>query len=243
MAFEPFMQFIRGIQGRVNSNVLGGLQNDNAQAIAFIRQLQRDLNADQVMDTPLQQLNVVVFDLETTGFFPDKGDQIISIGAIKIIDGKISQNETFYSLVNYETNLSKEITELTGITSEQLKDAPSISEVLVQFFKFVQDNPLVAHHSHHEKSFMKQACWKAFRTTFKHRIFDTSFLYRLAEPNNKLVILEDFCVENNILVTDRHNALGDAKMTAELWCAYVEKVLKLGYVNMRDVYEKLAKTS
>ncbi|MEW8986234.1 MAG: exonuclease domain-containing protein [Bacillus sp. (in: firmicutes)] len=236
MAFEPINQFMRGLQG-----IFGGAQTQNAQHIAYMRQLQRELNSENKLKIPLDQLNVVVFDIETTGFNPEHGDAIISIGAIRVCGNKIQEEDVFYSLVQYEKTLPPKIVELTGISDEDLQFAPPLSETLIKFFKYVKDDTLVAHHASHEKSFIQDASWKLFRTNFKHRVVDTSFLYRVAEPNAKLVRLEDFCEYNNIPVLDRHHALGDAKLTAQLWCHYIEKLQKSGYKNLKDVYEHVAR--
>lgn len=241
MAFEPFIQFMRGIQNRKTSAEISSSSIQNAQQMAYLRKLQKELSQDKVLNIPLNELNVVVIDLETTGFFPEIGDEIISIGAIKIINGKIQENECFYSLIRYEKALSKEIEDLTGITDRELKEAPPIANVLLDFFQFTEDLPLVAHHAKHEKNFLQHACWKHFRMNFKHRILDTSFLYRIAEPNTHLLRLEDFCEHNHIPVKNRHNALGDAILTAKLWTIYAKKVESMGFKSLRDVYNGLAK--
>ncbi|NMD69730.1 3'-5' exonuclease [Bacillus sp. DNRA2] len=236
MAFEPFNQFMRGLQG-----VFGSAQAQNAQQIAYVRQLQRDLNSEDKLKIPLDQLNVVVFDIETTGFNPEQGDAIISIGAIRVCGNTIQAEDTFYSLVQYNKPLPQKIIELTEITDNDLVDAPPISETLVNFFKYVKDDTLVAHHAGHEKSFLQHASWKLFRTHFKHRVVDTSFLYRVAEPNEKLIRLEDFCEYNGIPAIGRHHALGDAKLTAQLWCLYMKKLQGAGFKNLKEIYERVAR--
>jgi DNA polymerase-3 subunit epsilon len=236
MAFEPFYHFMRGIQGRV----FGGSQAQNAQQIAQMRQLQRDLNSENTLKIPLSELPVVVFDLETTGFFPDQGDEIISIGAIKVVGNSIRE-DVFYSLIHCEKALPEHIKQLTGINDQLLMGAPPLSEVLVKFFKFVQDDALVAHHANHERSFLQQSSKKLFRTPFIHRIVDTSFLFRVSDPTCKLSRLEDYCEHNGISVFDRHHALGDAKLTAELWCIYIKKLQEMGCRTLKDVYERMAR--
>lgn len=236
MAFEPFNQFMRGLQG-----VFGGTQNQNAQQIAYLRQLQRDLNSENKLKIPLEKLNVVVFDIETTGFNPEQGDAIISIGAVRICGNTIQEDEEFYSLVQYDKQLPHKIVELTGITDGDLTDAPPLSETLIEFFKYVKDDILVAHHASHEKNFFQHACWKLFRTNFKHRVVDTSFVYRVAEPTEKLIRLEDFCEYNSIPVLGRHHALGDAKLTAQLWCLYIKKLQKAGFKNLKEIYEHVSR--
>ena len=112
------------------------------------------------------RLKVVVFDMETTGFFPQKGDEIISMGAIKVCGEEIQEDQPFYSLIRYEKELSSEIMNLTGITNDQLKIAPPISEVLIQFFEFAKNETLVAHHANHEKSFLQNTSRKVFCKPF-----------------------------------------------------------------------------
>jgi DNA polymerase III subunit epsilon len=240
MGFHPFVQFVRSIQGKLQTNMFGGMNGQNPQHIAFIRQMQRELENTDVMAIPFKKLNVTVFDIETTGFYPDKGDHIISIGAIKIIDGNVSE-DSFYSLVYFDKPLSSEIKELTGLSEADLEKAPPLSEVLISFLEFVKEMPLVAHHANHEKTFMQYSSWKLFRTPFKHRILDTSFLYRITDPNKVLWKLEDICELYNIPVKDRHHALGDAKLTANLWCCLIEEVHKIGCSNLKEVYERLAR--
>lgn len=241
MAFEPLIHFMRGIQGKLNAGTVSGVSGgQNSHQVAFIRQLQKEMKLEKALHVPLKLLDVIVFDFETTGFFPEKGDEIISIGAVKISKGEVQEN-SFYSLVRYKGEISAEIEELTGITNDELKGAPQLSEVLIKFFDFVQDLTLVAHHVNHEKSFLQNACWKNFRSPLKHRLVDTSFLYRIAEPNLKILKLEDFCEHNGIPIVARHHALGDAKLTAKLWNIYVDKVNQLGCKTLSDVYERLAR--
>lgn len=238
MAFETFRQLMRGIQGKFSLSE--GTMSQNIQQAAFMRQIQKEMKKENAIFVPLEQLNVVVFDIETTGFFPENGDEILSIGAVRVVEGEIREEEVFYSVVHYEGKLSEEIEELTGLTSAQLREARPLSDVLVEFFDFVKNDPLVAHHAQHEKSFLQNAIWKYFRTPFKHRIVDTSFLYRIVHPKLSLTKLEELCIHNQIEVTNRHHALGDAILAAKLWCVYVNKI-KHNCRNLSEVYEYLAK--
>lgn len=242
MRFEQMIHFVKQVPGKVGASMFTSLQaQTNPQHNAFLKQLQKELRVEDSLTIPLKELDVVVFDLETTGFFPDKGDEILSIGAIRVKGEKIAENDTFYSLVRCETALSTEIKELTGISEDDVIGAPPLSEVLVEFFKFVQNATLVAHHANHEKQFIRHATWKLFRSQFQHRIVDTSFLVRIAEPQTKLIRLEDCCAYTGIQIEDRHHALGDAKMTAQLWSIYLKKIQQLGCETLQDMYRSLAK--
>ena len=241
MAFEPFIHLMRGIQSRFSTAGIRSTPNiHKAEHHAYLRQLQRDIRQDDVLKIPLNELEVVVLDIETTGFYPEKGDEIISIGAIKIRNGSVQEDEQFYSLIQCNNEIPEEISTLTSITNEQVRDAPPLSEVLMQFFRFAQNCTLVAHHAKHEKVFLQNASLQLYRTPLKHRILDTSFLFRIADPELKILRLEEFCEYHNIPIENRHHALEDAKVTAKLWCIYIEKVQRQGCNNLREMYERLA---
>lgn len=239
MAFEPFITFLKGIQNKLSPGKLFDSEPivQNKEHMAYMRQLQREISKKDVLHTPLDELDIVVFDMETTGFYPYQGDEIISIGAIKILHGQIQETNPFYSLVHTEKEISGEIENLTGIRNQQLIDAPKLPEVLDQFLHFSKDLPLIAHHAVHEKSFLQHSFWKLYRKPFQLRIIDTSFLYRLVEPELQLIALEDLCEHNGIPVVNRHHALGDAILAAKLWITYVEKLKKKGIRSLQDVYE------
>ena len=242
MGINNMVQFVKQLSSRLSPSMYTSIANrTDAASIAFLRQLQRELKREDVLDVPFQELKVVVFDLETTGFYPQKGDSILSIGAVKMIGNKVLEDETFYSLVNNEGGLSEGIIELTGITKEQLVDAPPIEVVLKRFFQFVENETLVAHHANHEKVFMDHVTWSILRSKFQHRILDTSFLTKIIEPESDLITLCDLCMRYGIAIEQRHHALHDSIATAKLWGESVSCVQRLGFSNLGDVYSHLAK--
>ncbi len=238
MAFEPFMKLFKGIQSRKS---VGGIsETQNFQQIAYLRNLQKQMTNEDVMNVPFDELKVVVFDIETTGFSPDKGDSILSIGATKMRGKEILDQEIFYKLAYFDQTIPKTIEELTGITNEHMKEASSLSDVLIEFFQFIGNQTLVAHHANHERNFMQYFSNKLLKTPFKHRIVDTSFLYKVVEPTTQKWTLDELCVHHNIPIENRHHALGDAKMTAKLWSIYIEQVQGLGCKTLHDVYHRIA---
>ncbi|MGG3468273.1 exonuclease domain-containing protein [Neobacillus pocheonensis] len=242
MGMNEMIQFFRQISGKLNSSIYAGMGGySTSQQLAFIRNLQNEMKQKSSLDTPLSELKVVVFDLETTGFYPEKGDYVLSIGAIKMTGLKIETAETFYSLIKSNLSLSAEITTLTNIGEIDLQNAPNASDVLMQFFKFVNGATLVAHHANHELSFMKKMTRDHLRTKFSHRIIDTSFLIRLVDSSMKSSPLEEVCIACGIEIRDRHHALGDAMMTAQIWGYYLEIAQKKGFTTLQEVYEQLAK--
>lgn len=242
MGMNDFIEFFRGMSGKISSNVLAGVQGQaSPQNISFMRQLEKEARKKDDLNCPLDQLDVVVFDIETTGFFPDKGDQMISIGAVKMHGCEILTEESFYSLIKTDIPLSPEITSLTNITDEELQAAPESSDVLMNFFKFISTKSLVAHHSQHEQSFMHKLTWDVTRTKFQHRILDTSFLTQLFNPASSSNALEDLCAGCGIEIKNRHHALGDAFMTAHLWGYYLSKAQEAGFKNLSEIYNHIAR--
>jgi DNA polymerase III subunit epsilon len=241
MRMNDMARFARQISAKLGSNIYAGLQpQNNAQQISFIRQLQKEMKQKNSLDLPLENLPVVVFDIETTGFFPEKGDKIISIGAVKMTGNKILEKEKFYSLVKSDTPVPREITKLTNINETQLQSAPEAKEVLINFYTFIGSSILVAHHANHELAFMKKITFDLLRVSFEHRIIDTSFLCRLTNPFFHSMPLEQLCHECGIEVADRHHALSDAKMAAQIWAFFLTKAMDQGYTNLREVYEYLS---
>ncbi|WP_231589507.1 exonuclease domain-containing protein [Bacillus sp. FJAT-27916] len=240
---NDFIQFFRGMGGKISSNVLAGMQGQpSAQSISFLRQLEKEVRQKDDLSCPLKDLEVVVFDIETTGFHPDKGDQILSIGAVKMKGAAFCEEDTFYSLIKNDGILSTEIRALTNITDEQLQDAPEAHEVLMQFFQFISSRILIAHHSKHEMAFMRKITWNLMKKRFQHRMIDTSFLTNLLTPGPQTIrTLDQLCEECGIEIKNRHHALGDALMTGSIWAYYLQKAIDEGYKNLGDVYSELAK--
>lgn len=242
MVMNQMFHFMKQLSGRLSPNVYASVQDQtNAAQIAFLRQLQRELKKEEVLEKPFDQLAVIVFDLETTGFSPSNGDTILSIGAVKVKGSKVIEEEQFYSPVYSESEPPPHIQELTGLTREDLMAAPPIQKVLERFYTFIGKATLVAHHANHEKEFMQYATWNVLRTHFQHRLLDTSFLTKIVSPEAQLITLDDCCSHYEIEIGKRHHALEDAIMTAKLWGKNVEEVKQLGFETLSDVYAHLAK--
>lgn len=238
-AFESFSQLVRTLTGRKDSETINDIQNLGHRA--FLRDLQKQTpNENSSLHTPLSQLEVVVFDIETTGFRPHKGDEILSIGAVKMKGGRLLA-ETFYTLVKPERKIPHNIIQLTGIDEEITASAPSVKEALYRFAEFTKGRTLVAHHANHERTFMKHYFPTALNIPFQQRIVDTAFVIQICERNPSLVTLDDMCEHKQIKVENRHHALGDAKMTAVLWKLYTQQAAVIGCENLQDIYERFAR--
>ncbi|MFB6468278.1 exonuclease domain-containing protein [Cytobacillus sp. Hz8] len=242
MDMSQMIHFVKQLSGRLNPSMYTSVANQtDAASIAFLRQLQKEIRKEDVLQVPFSQLKVIVFDLETTGFYPQNGDKILSIGAVKLVGDQVMEQETFYSLINSSEPISEEIKDLTGICESELKEAPPLEQVLRDFYQFIESRPLVAHHANHEKSFMQNVTWKTLKMNFQHRLMDTSFLTKVVEPEKKLITLDECCQHFGISIDQRHHALYDAIGTAKLWAKGVQLIQEQGFKNLSDVYNYLAK--
>ncbi|MDX8046395.1 exonuclease domain-containing protein [Gracilibacillus sp. S3-1-1] len=242
MVMNQMLQFIKQMSGKINDMNPVTSQAD-AKKIAYMRNLQRELKQKDVLNTPFKDLSVVVFDIETTGFYPYNGDTILSIGAIKMKGAAVLEDQLFYKTIYNELPPSEEIAALTGITGTELEKASALPEVLRQFFQFVHSDTLIAHHSSHEKQFMKHATWTSLRTSFQHRVIDTSFLIKVVSPDASFITLDEWCDYYGVDIGRRHHALYDAAATAKLWSENVKRVEEMGFTNLKDIYTHIASLS
>lgn len=153
----------------------------------------------------------ICLDLETTGLNP-KTDKIIEIGAVRIENGV--ETGTFETFVNPGRLLEARIVELTGITDDDLKDAPVIAEVLPRFIEFTKGLPLLGHSVLFDFSFIKKAAVNQ-KLTFEREGVDTLKIARryLPElPHRSLGYLcEHYGIEHHA-----HRALQDVRATIRL---------------------------
>lgn len=157
--------------------------------------------------------SVVVFDLETTGF-DAKSCKIIEIGAVKITKGSIIQ--TFQTLVNPGSKIPDEITKLTHIDDSMVESAPSIEQVLPDFYKFVDGCVLSAYNIDFDYSFLSFNGEK-LRLLFDNEQIDTLRLVRDKVPSLSNYKLGTVVKALDITLNNAHRALADAYATAKVF--------------------------
>ena len=165
--------------------------------------------------TLLRELRFVVFDTETTGLNPSRGDEIISIGAIVVAESRIVAEEVFETLVDPGRPVSAASTRIHGLTNEDLARQPSIDEALVAFGRFTEEAVLAAHNASFDMEFLRR---KEGTTgiAFRQPVLCTLVLSAILHPNQASHSLDALLARYGIRRTGRHTALGDARMTAEL---------------------------
>jgi DNA polymerase-3 subunit epsilon len=164
----------------------------------------------------LSELTYTVFDTETTGLDPVNGDEIISIGAARIVNGRLLPAETFESLVDPRRGISQASIEVHGITPDRLVGQPLIGQVLPRFWRFAEDTVLVGHNAAFDMRFL-QLKEAGTGVTFRQPVLDTLLLAAVVHPAAPSQALEEVAGRLGIAVIGRHTALGDALTTAEVF--------------------------
>ena len=159
----------------------------------------------------------VVFDIETTGFSYHK-DTIIEIGAVKVVNGVIT--DQFSQLINPGRSIPSLITDLTGISDEMVAGEPKLDSVLPEFMKFVDGAPVVAHNAAFDCSFIRYYC-EQMGIPFTSLIVDTLALSRLLLTSIKKHNLKAITKHLKISLTDHHRAVADASATARVFTHFI----------------------
>jgi DNA polymerase-3 subunit epsilon len=227
--------------GGITPAIASMLGAQNAQQMAFIRSMSKEQRKESIMEQLLEEMEVVVFDLETTGFYPYNGDEILSVGAVTLKGEQVLENRSFYSLVNPKRKVPKHITELTGITNEMVEDAPDLMQVLHDFMEFVGRRMLIAHASGHDKQFLNAALWRTSKVNLTHRVLDTMMVAKWLDPKRESYGLDELLTDHGIEITQRHHALEDSIMTAKLWLHYLKRILARNVYTLGDLYAYLSK--
>lgn len=175
----------------------------------------------------------VVFDIETTGFSPEK-NKIIEIGAVKVVNGQIT--DKFSTFVNPDVPIPFEIEQLTGINDNMVLSSPGIEVILPQFLEFCKDCALVAHNASFDVSFIS---WQAAKQglEFEPTVLDTVAIARQLLPSLNRFKLDTVAKALNISLENHHRAVDDAGATAEIFVKFVEMLRARGVENLDQLNE------
>lgn len=187
----------------------------------------------EMAKTPLRKLTFVVFDTETTGLNPSEGDEIIQLGAIRIVNGQILHHETIDQLVDPQRHVPETSVAIHGIDPTLLIGQPTIDKVLPRFHQFAENAVLVAHNAAFDMRFL-QLKEKLTGLRFDNPVLDTLLLSSIIHPNLKGHGLEGIAERLNITIVGRHTALGDSIVTAEVLIKLIPLLEAQGIVTLED---------
>jgi DNA polymerase-3 subunit epsilon len=195
----------------------------------------------ELNDQLLTELAYSVFDMETTGLKPAEGDEILSIGAIRIVNCRLLREERFEQLVDPLRSIPWESVQIHGIHPEMVTGQPTIDKVLPRFQQFAEDTVLVAHNAAFDMRFL-QMKEKQSAIRFINPVLDTLLLSAVVHPAHEDHNLEAIAQRLGVHVLGRHTAMGDALVTGELFLKLLPLLAEKGIYRLKDALEASKRT-
>lgn len=184
-----------------------------------------------------EKIRYVVFDTESTGLNIQK-DRLLSIGAVSIIGNTIQLDHPYYQVIKYYSNeFDKDTISIHGIMPSEAKSGSELLNVINSFLDFIGNSILVAHHADFDIGIINQYLEKNFSIQLLNFRIDTAKLARKIQTTFHQegdLSLDTLCQEYKISTEGRHNSLGDAAITAELFLKLTAKLIRMGKKRLKD---------
>ncbi|SPF78514.1 3'-5' exonuclease [Pseudoprimorskyibacter insulae] len=219
----------------VIDDAMARISPDAARPIVYDFDLLDQKPGRALEDTPLRDLSYVVFDTETTGLLPHK-DEIVQIGAVRVINGRIVTGESIDQLVDPGMPIPPSSTKVHGVTDAMVKGKPRIAEAGMSFHIFSRNAVIVAHNAPFDMAFLRRHA-RDMGVVWDHPILDTVLLSAVLFGASETHTLDSLCDRLDITIPPqlRHTALGDAQATAEVLVRMLPMLEARGMKTFGDV--------
>jgi DNA polymerase-3 subunit epsilon len=198
--------------------------------------LDRPLPTGPWLERPLRQLTYVVLDLETTGLRPSEGDDIVELGAVRVVNGRVLTMENFDRRVNPGRPIPAASIEFHGITDAMVADKPPLQRVLPDFQSFAADAVLVAHNAAFDLKFLEAGA-AACGLRFEQPVIDTLLISAFVDPAEPDHSLDAIALRLGLGPSGRHSALGDALVTAAILVRQIERLEERGVTRLAELLQ------
>ncbi len=211
---------------------------DAARPLVYDFDLLDRRSGGQVDDLPLNALTFTVFDTETTGLLPHK-DEIVQIGAVRIVNGRIVQGEVIDQLVDPGRPIPAASTKVHGVSDAMVAGKPGIARAGRQFHAFARDSVIVAHNAPFDMAFLQRHKTR-MGVVWDHPILDTVLLSAVLFGASEVHTLDALCDRLGVTIPAplRHTALGDARATAEVLVRMLPMLQARGLATFGAVIEE-----
>ncbi|MBX3658249.1 MAG: DNA polymerase III subunit epsilon [Ramlibacter sp.] len=190
---------------------------------------------------PLSLLAYTVFDTEATGLNPSEGDEVVQLGAVRIVNGQMLAHERMDQLVNPGRAIPAAAVRIHGITQEQVAGQPRFRDVLPSFHAFARGTVLVAHNAAFDMKLL-QLQEAATGLRFDQPVLDTLLLSAVAQPHQLSHSLDALAARFGIEVQGRHSAFGDAVTTAQVFLRLIPLLQAQGIHTLEEALAASSKT-
>lgn len=232
-----FIAFLRNrwLRYRLKSTALAPVAQINLDALTHVK-----------LTDQAQSCRYVVVDLETTGF-DLKHDRVVSIGAFRVVEGRIRLGDTFCELVNPNRNIPASSIKIHGIVPDMVADARPFGDVFDDFLEYLGVDIVVAHHASFDMQFLNRVMRAKYGFELQNLILDTVPMCReiLFKPgirypfgidlDSRQYSLDKVAKVLGIDIPMRHSALGDSLATAMIFQRVLSRLVKKGGGLLRDL--------
>lgn len=196
-------------------------------------------------DTPISKAAFVVFDTETTGLHLEEGDRLLSLGALRIKDGRILLGDAFYELIDPERPIPSSSIFIHGITPGMANAKPHVTEVLLKFLAYVGSDVLVAYHASFDMRFLNHAMEGSFGFPMQNRVIDAALVAAWVRRMEEVEVMDAqrspdtrfdaIAARFGVTTQDRHTAFGDALSTALLFQRFMNILRPNGIETLKQL--------
>ena len=223
----------RWIRSRLQVKELSPLAHDNLKALDHLDPKQRAKN-----------LRYVILDLETTGLSPTR-DQVVSMAAYRIVEGRILLGDNFNSLVKPDQIIPPSAIKIHGIVPSMVARAPLLEEILDEFLRYLGTDIIVGYHAKFDLNFLNICMQQRYGFPLQNLVVDALFMCRkILVPRHLRSYVCKFKGDQDldavakcfgIQIHDRHTALGDALATAMIFQRILAELEKTGPGQLRHL--------
>ena len=160
----------------------------------------------------------IILDTETTGLDPAKGDRIVEVGAVELLN-HLPTGRTFHVYINPEPAMPKEAEAVHGLSSTFLRDKPVFASIVQDFMDFLGDDVLIIHNASFDMAFINaELGFLRMPSIPPERVVDTLHIARQKHPgaaNSLDALCRRYGIDNSRRT--KHGALLDSELLAEVY--------------------------
>lgn len=190
-------------------------------------------------DTPLEQIRWSVVDTETTGL-DLKRDRIISLGTVDVCAAGIPLGRHFEAVLNLDVPLTRGNVMIHRITPDRLRRGREVEQTYQLLLEHLQMQPLLAFHAAFDKHMLEKELRQSLGKNFRLPFADVAFWARALFPEHgRLRTLDEWLKVFHLNVGERHQAILDAFVTAQLALICLERARMLGLTTWGELDDKV----